>query len=101
MKAVEYFEKYKELISNKNEEISREGVINLVMDLSRELNDLLDKKNIKTDHGVIGAVKEQNSKWNAMIPMFEKEFGQPILARNGFNKYIVSILPETEKSLPT
>lgn len=101
MKAKEYFEKYKDQISNKNNEISSKEISDLIFDLFYEIDDLRKSRGVKTDRGLIAIIKEENSKWNAIRTLFEKEYGEPLLVGNGFNKFMISEIPELAKVLPT
>lgn len=100
MKAKEYFEKYKDLISSENKEIAIKGTSDLVFDLFNEIDALCKVRGVKTDRGMITIIKEENSKWNAIAALFEKDYGDPMLVRNGFNKFMIHKIPELEKFLP-
>lgn len=101
MKAKEYFEKYKDQISSEDKETALKGTSDLVFDLFNEIDILRKNRGVKTDRGFVAIAKEENQKWNAIAALFEKEYGNSMLIRNGFNKFMISKIPELAKSLQT
>lgn len=81
MKAIDYFNKYKEKVN------SAEGLADLLIEMSIEVQTIVKKRNSTRDEVVIPIMKEMNLKWNALCGLFEKEYGRPILIRNGFIKF--------------
>jgi hypothetical protein len=81
MKAVDYFNKYKDKVN------TPEGLADLLIEMSTEVQEIAKKRNSTRDEVVIPIMKEMNLKWNALCGLFEKEYGQPILIRNGFINY--------------
>ena len=86
MKAVDYFIKYKEKI------LTSGGIADLIIEMSNEIKEIAIKRS-SNDSAVISILKEMNQKWNALCVLLEKEYGKPILVRNGFMSYWKKQIP--------
>lgn len=104
MKAIEYYEKYKDRIF---EHITVEdGIltfaepeINIVVsDMFKEFCDesveLGRKRNTKCSEAVAALVKEQNQKWNAVSNIFEKKDGFSVILTDGYKIWWETHMPE-------
>ena len=80
MKSQEYFEKYFEN-ANTVEEIN-EGSKSMFRDFMKEFDEIKKQRNVKTDDGIIGVVRELNDKWNAVAGKLERKFSVKVLKRN-------------------
>lgn len=59
-----------------------------------ELNALLKQRKANTDKAFIGAVNEINDKYNAVVNMFERDFGRSPILRNGFKTELLRMVNE-------
>jgi hypothetical protein len=78
MKASDYFEKYKTSINTK------EGAAELFIEISKEVEEIAQKRHATSDDAARAIVKELNQKWNALARLFEKNLGQSYIIRDGF-----------------
>ena len=94
MKAIDYYEKYKDnLCSDKECEI-QEAIINLVHDFSKEASDLSIKRQISRPSGLVAILDEQNQKWNALYHIFEVKYGKAPINRDGFRRFCLVRMPD-------
>lgn len=87
MKAKEYFEKYDQDIWTEwqDQEMHRDGpMAKLYIEMSSELRKIMDVRQVNSDSGMLGVLREQNQKWNAILNLFEKKYGKSPISRNGF-----------------
>ena len=73
MKAKEYFEKYKDDISNDNPEKCSDAIMSLYSEMRDELFEIVEKRNIKYKQSFIDTVNEFNKKWNMIKKMFDEK----------------------------
>lgn len=97
MKAKDYYKKYRDEIVSKDEKKSVEAIAELVMDLSNEAKETIKLRRVKTDGGAVAVIREMNQKYNAVVTLFEKEFGASPLLRNGFREYWKKQVPELKR----
>jgi hypothetical protein len=78
MKAVQYYEKYKDTFPF--------DYYNLFIDFCNELEFLIAIRHIKFDAGILATIEELNTKWNALVRIFESAStnGYPYLKKDGF-----------------
>ena len=97
MKAQEYVDKYfAELpeTATEREEAAKE----MFREISREINTLREKRNVRTDSGAVGIVREINEKWNSISSKIEKKYGVQIIKRNViWNFYLADEFPEFDR----
>lgn len=98
MKAKEYFEKYHEGLYEEYQTGERKHLSNLLTEMLREATDILEKRKVKFDRGLMGVIKEQNDKWNAIVNLLEKKYGVLILKRDGFKKWMKYELSKNGKN---
>ena len=111
MKAKEIYAKYRhalfEVTDGREMKISQSGKVvripktddeydevlqQLWRELVDELNALLKQRKANTDKAFLGAVNEINDKYNAVVNMFERDFGWSPLLRNGFRTELLSMV---------
>lgn len=87
MKAKEYFEKYFTDLDS----ISAEEIYNrlraFLKAMNEESRDIANMRHVKLDSGVLGVLREQSNKWNAVGRLIEKKYGAPLLKQDGFINY--------------
>jgi hypothetical protein len=87
LKAKEYFEKYGQDIWQEwqDPEVHLDGqMAKLYIEMSSELRKIMDVRHVNSDSGMLGVLREQNQKWNAIRNLFEKKYGKSPIQRNGF-----------------
>lgn len=99
MKAKEYYAKYKEQITSSDDKTSLQAVGDLVLDLSMETKDLIQKRHVQSDCARVAVLREMNDKYNAICNLFEREYGVTPIKPNGFMLYWKRKMPELEKYL--
>ena len=117
MKAKDYFEKYRKQLLEveggrvvalpgsadrvlrlpKTDEEIQKILQDLYLELRDELTGLLDKRKVQTDKGFAAALGEINDKYNAIIGLFEKEYGWAPVKRNGFRDTVMAVIQESEE----
>lgn len=58
------------------------------------MKEILAKRHVKYDTGIWGVIKDQNDKWNAVMNLFIKKYGETPIARDGFS---IAIMKELNK----
>lgn len=91
-KAQEYYELYKRALMNP--EKSSRAISDLIIELNIEVKELQKIRHVKFDRGIIPILKETNRKWNAIVCLFEKEYGASPIVRNGFRIFWLDKMPE-------
>lgn len=99
MKAKEYFEKYEQAIIDDCKGGGTKGLTSLVVAMSKEVNDICKQRHSNSNRTVVGAIKEQNTKWNAICSMLEKKYGASPLKWDGFLAYWKREMPHIEQFL--
>jgi hypothetical protein len=84
MKAADYVQKYEAGLYSANAAAVLATANTIIKDLVNELQSLIKEKHIQHDHAVFGAVKEVNTRYNAMINQFIQKHGDCPLKRDGF-----------------
>lgn len=98
MKAKEYYEKYKEpLTSAKSYDENLIVLAQLMNEFKDDFYSILELRKVKTDLGLFALIREFNQKWNALIRLFEKDFGVGILKENGFVRFMADRLEVDEE----
>lgn len=91
MKAKEYYAKYGEQLKDKEARV--EAMHSMTDDLVDEFFDLVKKRGVKTDRGVMACVNEINNKWNAIAA----HFNPPVIRRNAFQERMFAVLGMTKE----
>lgn len=92
--ANECYEKFKDKIKADNTKINM-----LFICISAEISGMLRTRNIKTAKGAAMVVKELNVIWNEVADMYEKEFGDCPIAKDGFMEAWALRRPELQEYL--
>lgn len=95
MKAKEYFRKYDEAVwaEAHDPEIHTDGpMAKMFIEFTIEMKEILNKRNVKFDKGVWGVIRDQNEKWNAVMNLFIKKYGETPITRDGFKTGIMQEL---------
>lgn len=93
-KAKEYYELYK--VALMNEEKTLKAISDLIIELNAEVKELQRLRHVKFDRGLIPILKETNQKWNAIVRLFEKEFGESPIRPDGYKIFWLREMPELE-----
>lgn len=97
MKAKDYYEKYKEKLSDPENDCG--AASELMTEFNNEMIALIKQRNAKTDRAFLAIVNEMNNKWNALCEMFNP----PVLRRNAFRAIVFTHLgldPNMKKVSP-
>ena len=94
MKATEYLEKYEFGLTSSKPEAYSESACDLMKEMILEMQDLMNKRHINTNEGIIALLKEFNRKWNALCDLFEKKYGISPLLKDGYKNYWIAEMPE-------
>ena len=97
MKAVEYYEKYREGLNNPLTEISNKALSSMFHDLVIEINLIAEKRKIKSDDAAMAIIKELNQKYNAICRLINAE-GKTQLKRNGYYLILKATMPELSET---
>lgn len=91
-KAKEYYELYK--VALMNEERATQALSNLIKEFNDEVVELQKIRHVKFDRGLMPILKETNQKWNAIVQLFEKEYGASPIKPDGFKIFWLNNMPE-------
>lgn len=91
-KAKEYYELYKFDLMDK--EKANKALSDLIKDLNEEVKELQQIRHVRFDRGMMPILKETNQKWNAIVRLFEKEYGASPIRADGFKIFWLSKMPE-------
>lgn len=120
MKAKEYYEKYKPLLTAEAVDTTgfsqmtdqqkqavlevidhqvKEGIKKCLYDMSMEVRSLIEQRGAKTDSAAASIIREMNDRWNAMLRLIEKD-GKPVLVKeNAVARYWISQIPSLKKHI--
>ena len=96
MKAIDYIRKYEYALKSDDAKEVITAANEMFDDLNKEMLQLIKKRNAKSRDAIIGAVKEQNQKYNAVIDKLDDN----ILYRNGFAYVVGNMRPVLRPYLP-
>lgn len=99
MKAKEYYAKYKDRIASVDDKESLQGVCDMLYELCMESKEMIAKRKVRTDCGGVAVLRELNDKYNAVCRMFERDYGAPVIKKDGFMDYWRKQIPELELRL--
>lgn len=99
MKAKEYYAKYKDRIASKDDKESLQGMCDMIFEFCLESKELIEKRKVRSDCGGVAVLRELNDKYNAVCRMFERDYGTPIIKRDGFMVYCRKQIPELDLHL--
>lgn len=99
MKAVDYYEKYTPILSDKKAILGRITQLHkLFIEFSDEVVKLYNDRHCNSSEALVSIISEQNQKWNLLSRIFEKRDGLSYLKKDGFKEYWTYELQN--KSLP-
>lgn len=98
MKAKEYFEKYFENV--KTFEEIEENSKAMFTDMLKEYNELKNARKVKTVDGIVGVVREINTKWNSVATKVEHKFSTPVIKRNVIWNELLSNVDQVGHTFP-
>lgn len=90
MKAKEYYE---EFLGYEKEFGEKQAFYKIVISFALEVEDIVKKRNAKSDQALISILRELNKKWNAMM-RFDLRF-----KRDGFIEFIKNDMPFIKDAL--
>ena len=93
-KAKEYFDLYKDSMLSYDSEAVKTAVTSLMQDLLSEEVEISEQRHAKHSQAQISIIRETNQKWNAIVSLFEKEYGHSPIVRNGYRVYWLMKMPE-------
>ena len=99
MKAKEYYAKYKDRIASKDDKESLQGVCDMLSEFCMEAKELVAKRKVRSDCGGVAVLRKLNAKYNAVCMMFERDYGAPIIKKDGFMSYWRKQIPELDLRL--
>lgn len=88
MKAKEYFDKFGPDIwdewKSDNPDCGSHITVTFYKDMYNEMVETIKTRRVQSDKALFSLIEEFNQKWNAVVNMFEKKYGESPLKRNGF-----------------
>lgn len=101
MKAKEYVEEYANTIllfyqNGLLDEIDK-IIKTIFISLSEDVEDICKMRHSTHNNTLIGAIKQENDKWNAIRKGFEKKIGLPVLKRDGFARLWFKEMPAVQR----
>lgn len=97
MKAKEYYILLKKEIDDGHTDNIKTVAQGIILDMNREVTELCEKRNVKFDRGLFSIIKEMNDKWNAIVRLLEREYGQSPIIRDGYKKVWIAQIPELKE----
>ena len=97
MKATDLYEKYS--VPLMSVALRNTATKALFFDLDKEMTDIMHVRNVKFDRGIYPIMRQQNDKWNALVRMFQKEFGTSPISENGFRKLWLHRMPQLKNKI--
>lgn len=93
MKAKDYAAKFGPDIYSDDQSVSMKATSQLLIELYKEVQNICDVRHVKFDRGILPIVREQNSKWNAVCRILEKEYGRALLKEDGYIDFLNYKIP--------
>lgn len=91
-KAKEYYELYK--LDLMDDDKAVKAISDLIGDLNKEVKELQELRHVQFDRGMLPILKEINQKWNAIVRLFQKEYGAAPIKADGFKIFWLEKMPE-------
>lgn len=99
MKARQYFEKHRQEMTCGDEKRVHESINQFILELNDEAKDMLKARNVNTDRAAVSVLRELNDKYNAVIGLFEKNYGASPLMRDGYLNLWKNSMPKIQEYL--
>ena len=96
MKAVEYFNKYHNLIMTESLQGGYDALVDLFDDVYFEITTICKIRNAVKSSAIISAVKEVNQKWNKICDMFIQKYKVCPLKRDAIKNKYIKLNPDSE-----
>lgn len=96
MKAKEYYILVKEAIDGQKADELKTVASEIILNMNDEVEELCKKRHVQFDRGIFPIIKEMNDKWNVIVRLVEKDYGQSPLLRDGYKKFWINQIPELE-----
>ena len=93
-KAKESYDLYKDSLLSDNSETVKNAATSLITDLLQEEIEISEQRRAKHSQAQIAIIRETNQKWNAIVSLFENEYGKSPIVRNGYRVYWLMKMPE-------
>ena len=100
MKAKEYYVQCRDGLMSTDRDVFIEAARVLLYGMMKEMQQVLIARHAQSDSAAISAVKEFEQKYNAVVSLFEKEFGKSPIKRDGFSLFMVMNTPELGRYFP-
>ena len=98
MKAKEYFDTYSSRILPQNED-SEKAAVSMFNDMDKEFKSLIEARHIQKLPALQALIREMNTKWNAVVTLFEKK-GCYMLKKDGFTSIMNLRIQEATAEVP-
>lgn len=95
-KAKDYYELYKLELMSEDDETVNNALSKFIMAFNDEVSELQKIRHVRFDRGIIPIMKEMNQKWNAVVRLFEKEYGCSPIRLDGFKIFWTQSVPDFE-----
>lgn len=87
-KAKEYFEEMKIAFDSKDEEIMKAATVRIFKEFfNKEIPELIESRNAKSDSAMKAIFREQNQKWNSLCDKCEA-YGWNVLLRDAIKQIV-------------
>ena len=96
MKAVEYFQKYGQVVFNEAAHGDATHMLEMFKEMYSEIETICKTRNARMDSAKISAVKEVNQKWNKVGDLFTKTYTANPLKRDAIQKVFLKHNPNSE-----
>lgn len=95
-KAKDYYELFKFDLMSEDDEKANHALSEFIKALNDDVQELQKLRHVQFDRGIIPIMKEMNQKWNAVVRLFEKEYGHSPIKPDGFKIFWIRSMPELE-----
>jgi hypothetical protein len=100
MKAKEYYTQCRDGLRSTDPDEFRKASGDLLFGMMYEMQQILKARHAQYNSAAIAAIKEFDQKYNAVVSLFEKEYGNAPIERNGFSLIMVLQMPELGQFFP-
>lgn len=93
MKAKEYYTTIKPAIELGTATAITDAVNQMFLMMNREVYDMQEKRHVRFDRGMYPIIKEMNDKWNAVVRLVERDFGESPIIYDGYKEFWIRKIP--------
>lgn len=97
MKAVEYFNKYGEMIFEEAVKGQHATMLEMFSEVYNEIETICKTRNAVRDSAKVSAVKEVNQKWNKIRDLFIKKYTASPIQKDAIQKIFIKENPKAEE----